>query len=111
MSSHHSHHHDHHHTRPDHGQDEGGHHHHGQDGHHDHHHGADSPLSFEEKLVRIFDHWVKHNESHAQTYADWREKAKAHGMDGIAGILDETARLSEQLTEKLKEGLNKAQQK
>jgi hypothetical protein len=86
--------------------------HHGHD-HHDHHsHNDDEKsgrtLSFEEKLVRIFEHWVKHNESHAQTYADWREKARSHGLDGIAGRLDEIARLSDQFTEKLKAGLNDA---
>lgn len=110
MSSHHSHQHDHVH----HDHDLAGHDHpHHDHGHHDHHEDktAGRELSFEEKLIKIFDHWVKHNESHAQTYADWREKAKAQGMDGIAVLLEEIEQLSEQLTEKLKQGLSRAKTK
>ncbi len=87
MSSHHDHH-----------------HHHS----HDHHHEETGELSFEEKLIKIFDHWIKHNESHAQTYLDWGEKAKAHGREDIAALLDDIAGLSDQLTEKLQAGLSKA---
>jgi hypothetical protein len=81
------------------------HHHHGH-GHH--HHDETGELSFEEKLVKIFDHWIKHNESHAQTYLDWGEKARANGRDDIAALLEDIAGLSDRLTEKLKSGLDKA---
>ena len=87
------------------------HHHHGHDHSHDHHHHDETgggELSFEDKLIKIFDHWIKHNESHAQTYLDWGEKAKAHGRDDIAVLLDDIAKLSDQLTEKLQAGLDKA---
>ena len=87
MSSHHDHH-----------------HHHS----HDHHHEETEELSFQEKLIKIFDHWIKHNESHAQTYLDWGEKAKAHGREDIAALLDDIAGLSDQLTGKLQAGLDKA---
>ena len=86
-------------------------HHHGHDHHHDHdhhHHEEPGELSFEEKLIKIFDHWIKHNESHAQTYLDWGEKAKAHGREDIAILLEDIAQLSGQLTEKLQAGLEKA---
>lgn len=81
---------------------------------HDHHHGHQydkkngSGLAFEEKLVKIFEHWIKHNESHAQNYLDWRLKAQEHGLDEIAARLEEIAQLSARLTEKLKAGLNEA---
>ena len=104
MSSHHDHHHHHH----DHDHHQHGHHH---DHDQDHAHGqgdADRELSFKDKLVMIFDHWIKHNESHAQTYIDWGKKAQAQGLEQIAGRLDEIAKLSDQLTEKLKAGLNDA---
>lgn len=110
MSSHHDHDHHGHHDH-DHNPAHAHHHHdhpdHDHHGHHDHEHGSPA-LSFEEKLIRMFEHWVKHNESHAQTYADWREKATANGKDGVAVLLGEIARLSDRLTEKLKEGLTKA---
>ncbi len=82
--------------------------------HHDHHHDHSDEgekaqgLSFEEKLVKIFEHWIQHNEDHAQTYVDWRVKAEAHGLDGIATLLDGIAQLSDRLTEKLKAGLDEA---
>ena len=86
-------------------------HHHGHDhDHHGHHHHEESVqgLSFEEKLVKMFEHWVKHNESHARTYLDWHDKAKARGLDEIATLLDDITRLSDQLTDKLKNGLKEA---
>jgi hypothetical protein len=112
MSSHHSHPHDHHHGHSHHDQDHAGPHHHDH-GHHDHQENKTEvrELSFEEKLIRMFEHWIKHNESHSQTYADWREKARANGMAGVAGLLDEIGQLNSRLTEKLKDGLNKAQEK
>ena len=88
-----------------HGHDHEHHHHHSHD---HHHHDGTGELSFEEKLGTIFDHWIKHNESHARTYLDWGEKAKAHGREDIAAILADIAGLSDRLTEKLKAGLEKA---
>lgn len=95
MSSHHDH----------------GHNHHHHDGHEHHHHDETGEMSFEEKLVKILDHWIKHNESHARTYLDWGVKAKAHGREDIAVLLDGIAKLSDQLTEKLQAGLDKARNK
>ena len=53
-----SHHHDH-----DHDHD----HQHGQDHHHGHAH-SHAPLSFSEKLVKLLDHWIQHNDQHAEDY-------------------------------------------
>ena len=94
MSSHHDDHH---------------HHSHNHDHGHDHHQEeSNRELSFNEKLAIIFEHWIRHNESHGQTYLDWRDKAKAQGLDRIAGLLEEIAVLSDRLTEKLKAGLDEA---
>ena len=82
--------------------------HHDHHNHDHHHHHETEALSFDEKITKIFDHWIKHNESHAQTYLDWAEKAKAHGRDDIAAVLDEIAKLSDQLTEKMKAGFDRA---
>lgn len=78
---------------------------------HDHHHhdeAAGQTLSFEDKLVKIFEHWVRHNESHAETYVEWSRKAKAQGLEGIAALLDDISQISDRLTDKLKAGLNEA---
>ena len=64
-----------------------GHHH-----HHDHHHGdIKSDLSFEEKIVKLLEHWIKHNKDHADTYMQWARKAKDHGMEEIGSLLDVAA--------------------
>ena len=93
MSHHHDHndHHDHH-----------DHHHHND---HDHHHdeGGDA-LSLEGKLAKLFDHWIRHNDSHAETYRQWQKKAEAEGMTAVAGILEEVSTMTDAITEKLRAG-------
>lgn len=76
-----SHHHDH---------DHGDHHH----GHHHHHHHEPEPMSFEDKTRTILAHWRKHNSDHAGTYGDWADKAREHGMDGVAGLLREVEEMT-----------------
>ena len=58
-----SHHHDHDHD-----------HHHGDDHHHGHSH-SHAPLSFSEKLVKLLDHWIEHNDHHAEDYRKWAQDA------------------------------------
>jgi len=52
------------------------HHHH----HHDHDHEIESTLSFDEKMIKLLEHWVKHNDDHAETYRGWAKKAKEKNM-------------------------------
>ena len=33
-------------------------------------------LSFQEKMIKLLDHWIKHNDDHSKTYIDWAEKGK-----------------------------------
>ena len=73
------------------------------DHHHHHDHDGDS-LSLEEKLKKMFAHWIKHNQSHAETYLDWRQKAIDAGMTETASLLKEIAAMTEAVTEKLKLG-------
>jgi hypothetical protein len=48
--------------------------------HDDHHHpdhGHPAELSLDDKLIKLLEHWIRHNQEHAKTYGDWAEKAAA----------------------------------
>ncbi len=60
--------------------------------HHDHeHHPPTGELSFEEKMAKRIEHWLKHNTDHADTYREWAGKARQNGMTEIGDLLDEIA--------------------
>lgn len=71
-----------------------------------HHHDTESELTFEEKLHKLLDHWIKHNEDHAETYRNWKEKAEEHDMKEAAALLEEAAELNIEINKKFKEALN-----
>ena len=66
------------------------HHHH----HHQHEHEIKSDLSFQEKMVKLLDHWIKHNSEHADNYSNWAMKAKEENMEEVASILEDAASLT-----------------
>ena len=71
--------------------------------HHEHHHDVQSDLTFEERMIKLLDHWQKHNDDHAQTYMDWAEKAKANGLPQIAELLLEVNQMTLEINDRLKE--------
>lgn len=78
-----------------------GHHHH----HHHHSHDQESNLSFQEKMIKLLEHWIKHNLDHAKNYTDWATKAEAEGMDDVAGLLKEAAAMNEDINVKFEAAL------
>ncbi|MFO7751612.1 MAG: hypothetical protein R6V41_00680 [Desulfobacteraceae bacterium] len=77
---------------------------------HNHHsdrqdHDETGELPFEEKLARLFEHWIDHNESHKATYFSWAEKAANENMPETAASLKEAAALSGMINEKIKKAL------
>ncbi len=72
------------------------------DHHHHHHHDHDShgELSFDEKMTKLLEHWIKHNQDHASNYRNWAEKAKANGKADIGVLLEEAAEMSLAINEK-----------
>jgi len=72
------------------------------DDHHHHQHDHDSPgeLSFDEKMAKLLEHWIKHNQDHALNYRNWAEKAKANGKADAAVLLEEAAEMSLSINEK-----------
>ena len=86
MSHHHNHDHDH---------DHGDHH------HHDHSHGT-LEMTFAEKIEKLLDHWIHHNEDHAASYEGWADQAKLNHMDAVAAIIEEAAQMNRTMNENLK---------
>ena len=100
MSHHHDHDHPHGHAH-DHNHD----HDHAHDHHHDHAHHTHATLSFEEKMIKLLEHWIKHNEDHADSYRDWAQKAQANGMPDAGELLGEVAEMTASITGKFEETL------
>ncbi|QTA92129.1 hypothetical protein [Desulfonema magnum] len=86
-----SHHHDH---------DHHDHHHHD---HHHHHHEHQSELSFEEKMTKLLEHWVNHNDDHAQNYRDWAEKANENNMAKVSDLLKDAADMTLEISKKFEQ--------
>ncbi len=68
-----------------------------------HHHKNHSALTDEEKLTKLLDHWVKHNNDHAQTYLEWASKIKGKNMKNVVSILEQAADLTNQINKKFNE--------
>lgn len=73
--------------------------------HHAHHHDIKSDLTFEERMIKLLEHWQKHNNDHAQTYMDWTEKAKANDLPQIAELLQEVNDLTLDINDRLKKAV------
>jgi hypothetical protein len=76
------------------------HHHDHEHHHHDHPNDVQSSMSFDEKLAKLFEHWIKHNEDHAKTYKEWAKKAAAEDRATVASLLDEAADMTLQISKK-----------
>ena len=98
MSHHHPHDHDH-----DHGD------HHANDHHHGHAH-SQAPLSFPEKLVKLLDHWIQHNDHHVEDYRQWAGKARENGQSAVAALLDAAAELTDTISDRFREASKAVQE-
>ena len=70
-----------------------------------HHHEIQNNLSVEEKLVKLLEHWIKHNEDHSKTYRDWGQKAKESGLDKIASLIEDAAEMTGEINIKFQAAL------
>ncbi|MFZ2445202.1 MAG: hypothetical protein WAW37_02500 [Syntrophobacteraceae bacterium] len=62
-------------------------HHHG---HGRHEHGGEQVTGLE-KLRKMTEHWIGHNEDHAASYRLWANRAREAGQEESGAILDEVA--------------------
>ena len=73
---------------------------------HDHHHGHahhHAPMSFSEKLVKLLDHWIQHNDHHAEDYRKWAHDARESGQLEVADLLGSAADLTGSISDRLRE--------
>ncbi len=75
------------------------------DDHHHHDHDSHGELSFDEKMTKMLDHWIKHNQDHALNYRNWAEKAKANAKDDAGVLLEEAADMSLAINDLFKKAL------
>ena len=71
---------------------------------HDHHH-KPSELTFEEKMIRLLEHWMAHNDDHARNYREWAEKARESGLPDVAPLLDHAAGMTEDISGKFEDAI------
>lgn len=78
--------------------------------HHDHLHGNDhrhahshAPLSFPEKLVKLLDHWIDHNDHHAEDYRKWAQDARENDQKEVADLLESAAELTGTISDRFRE--------
>jgi rubrerythrin len=80
-------------------------HHHEGHGHHTHSHDQQSSLTFQEKMIKLLEHWIKHNQDHANTYTDWAAKAEDEKMVDVANLLKEAATMNQDINIKFEAAL------
>ncbi len=62
---------------------------------HDHdHYDRKEPLTFEERMIKLLQHWTKHNTDHAETYREWGKRAGEQNLAEIESILNEVAEMT-----------------
>ena len=88
-------------------------HHHDQDHHHnhDHHHGhahSHTQMTFPEKLVKLLDHWIDHNDHHAADYRKWAQEATDNGFKEVGELLESAAELTGTISDRFREAGKKA---
>ncbi len=74
--------------------------------HHHHEHEIKSDLSFQEKMVTLLEHWIKHNAEHADNYQNWALKAKDAKMEEVSSLLEDAASLTLDISTKFKKAIS-----
>ena len=86
------------------------HHHSGHEQHsHDHHDSGDELTSMQ-KLAMLLEHWMKHNENHAQTYREWAHKAAALAMHDVRARIEEAMELTLAANRKFEQALKRVRE-
>jgi len=75
---------------------------HGNDHHHGHAH-SHAPLSFSEKLAKLLEHWIQHNDHHAGDFRKWAQESRKNDQMAVADLLDSAADLTGTISERLRE--------
>ena len=73
--------------------------------HHHHDQEMQSDLSFDEKMIKLLEHWIKHNDDHAQTYREWAQKAKEKNKSKAALMLEDAAEMTLSISKKFESAM------
>ncbi|VEN75190.1 conserved hypothetical protein [Candidatus Desulfarcum epimagneticum] len=65
-----------------------------------HSHDEPGAMSFPEKMARLLEHWIAHNEDHAASYRDWAGKAGENHIPEAKALLEEAAEMTGRISEK-----------
>jgi len=68
--------------------------------HHDHTSETGQELSFDQKLVKLLEHWIRHNEDHAENYRDWSRKAKEKNFAQEGRLIADAAEMTLAISQK-----------
>lgn len=79
------------------------HHHHHEDTHIENHDSS----SEKEKLGKLFQYWIKHNEDHAKTYLEWSKKADIEGLKYVVSCLEKASELTMSINKLFNEAMKK----
>ena len=76
-----------------------------------HHHHEDtrvedqSSLSEMEKLSKLLEYWIKHNDDHVNTYHEWSKKAGSENLVEVVHLLEEASELTLSINELFKQAM------
>ena len=69
------------------------------------HGGVSDSLSFDEKMIKRLEHWVRHNDDHADTYRTWAKTAKDMEMSDLSDLLVEMAEMTIAIRQKIERAI------
>ena len=79
---------------------------------HHRHHGDNHPLgqttlSEKGKLRKLLEHWIKHNEEHAETYLEWSKKIDSESLGDVVSLLEEASKVTVSINDLLERAVRK----
>lgn len=72
-----------------------------------HSHAHEQELSFDDRIVRVLEHWIKHNDDHIANYYEWVAKLNAADKGTAADLLQEAAEMSTIISKKFQTIIDK----
>ncbi len=70
-----------------------------------HHHDTTESMPFQEKLIKLLEHWIKHNNDHAKTYLEWKEKACSENLEKAGHLLEDASKMTADINVKFFEAI------
>ncbi len=67
--------------------------------------GKGAPMTVQERLRILVDHWIEHNASHGEEFGKWALRAQEAGLEGVAGEITAATERLEESTSRLREAL------